>query len=161
MKKKTYLGQAIGFYLTKLGWTQGQLSEKAGLSQPTISQLISTPTRINTKSLKDICHCWPSPEINLLILIEHLRDEIERAGHDAQTDIDMRPIRPHHLPRTQAEEDIAFLEAHLDNDGVSDTIHTVANLIRRAEGMEKNTHADRPAHAAESSGTYLSRKSQK
>lgn len=143
MKKRTNIGNAIGFYARKNSISQGKLAEISGLAQPTISTLISGHSRINIDSLKAICNCWPKPEMNLLILIEHLRDEIGRAGHDPNSDIEMRPVRPHSLPRTAALQDLAYLEANLDHEGVIEGIRLLASLVRRADSAT-NHHAAQP-----------------
>jgi transcriptional regulator with XRE-family HTH domain len=85
---KTRLGIALMNSIQTLGITQNQMADKCGLSQPTINKVISSKGRADETTLKKITNAL-DPETNAALLISHLEDEIERAGHKS-SDYDIK-----------------------------------------------------------------------
>lgn len=98
MRESTYFGRAIKFFLVKHDLTQKELADLTEQRQSTISDFIARPKRPDEKTLFQLCNKWPAPETNVRMLIEHLRDEIARAGHDpinaVQMNINEKPAPP-------------------------------------------------------------------
>ena len=101
-KSKTYIGRALSYEMHRAEITQSALAQRAGLPQPTISQLISSAVRIAPASLIALSNCWGA-ETNIRVLIAHLRDEIARAGHDPENTVDILPKKGNAAP-TRAEK---------------------------------------------------------
>jgi len=76
----THLGKAVQFIAGTRNTTATQIAANAGLSQVVISRACAG-TRLEAKSLYALCTSQPDPRDNIDLLIAHLRDEIERAGH--------------------------------------------------------------------------------
>ena len=146
---RSYLGNSIMYHLGKHQWTQLSLANKINLAQSSLSQIMSRPKRPETTTLRALCNCWPDADSNLRVLIEHLRDEMVRAGHAAEGEIEFRPTLP---AANKLEAAIALVaqEAAVDRD-VGALIMDLAHLIRRAHHIEyplpdehKQIAADRP-----------------
>jgi len=139
-KNQTHLGHAIFAALDAHRLNQEVIADRAGISQPSISALISRHSRPTPKTLLAICHCWPSPATNLEILIGRLKDEIELAGHNTTS------IMIH--PRTGAISDgaaaeIEYLSSRLHMRGVADAVLMIARLVRDIEsGAWRSAAAD-------------------
>lgn len=76
----THLGRAVQFIAGIRGTTATEIAAHASLSHVILSRA-SNGTRLEARSLRALCTCQPDPRDNLDLLIAHLRDEIERAGH--------------------------------------------------------------------------------
>jgi transcriptional regulator with XRE-family HTH domain len=76
----SHLGRAVQFICAQRGTTQTQIAANAGLSQVILSRACNG-TRPEQKTLHALCNSQPAPRDNLDLLVGHLRDEIERAGH--------------------------------------------------------------------------------
>jgi len=128
--QRTYLGNSILYHLGKHAWTQLKLGEATGMRSSSLSEIISKPKRPEATTLRALCNCWPDAESNLRILIEHLRDEMVRAGHAGEGELEFRPSKP---SRADIDRDLALLceEATLDVD-VAAIVRDLATLVRRA-----------------------------
>ncbi len=76
----SHVGRAIQFIAGARKTTATQIGANGGVSQVVISRA-SNGSRLETRTLKALCNSQPDGRDNLEILIGHLRDEIERAGH--------------------------------------------------------------------------------
>lgn len=132
---RTYLGNSILYHLGKHGMTQLALGEATGMRSSSLSEIISKPKRPEASTLRALCTCWPDPESNLRVLIEHLRDEMVRAGHAGEGELEFRPTKP---SKGSLERDLALLSetAALDVD-VAAIVGDLANLLRRAKTPKK------------------------
>ena len=127
---QTYLGRSINYALNRISITQQQLADRSNLLQPTIARIISKGIRATPESLNALTHCW-DPITNMRICVAHLRDEIERMGHD-NTLIDMK------IKGTSAtngeEDDIEVIKSHIaDDQNLAALIHDLALLIKSAD----------------------------
>jgi transcriptional regulator with XRE-family HTH domain len=127
---RSNFGRAIYYHLTAKDLNQVDLAKLTGLSQASISRVISRERRPDVPSLRALCNCWPDRESNLRVLIEHLRDEVRRAGHDGETDVE---FRPRGRPASAVQADIAVVASHAEHDAVvAELVHDLATLLRRA-----------------------------
>lgn len=105
------------------------LAATCGISPSTLSKLVSTSRRIDVDTLHALC-TKTAPRVGLAILLEHLRDEVDRAGR-AQTDVAIAATGE------SADDDLAVLAAELMHErtrGASELrsmLHDLANLVRR------------------------------
>lgn len=76
----THLGRAVAFISGTKHRTAREIAECAGLHHTLLSRACNG-SRLETRSLHALCTSQPHPRDNLDLLIAHLRDEIERAGH--------------------------------------------------------------------------------
>lgn len=86
MKKIRHMGAALSNLISIKETNQSALALKAKISQPAINRLIQG-TRPEVDTLAAICHVWDdeNPADGITLLIEHLRDEIERANYNHET----------------------------------------------------------------------------
>jgi len=127
---QTYLGKAINYALNRSSITQQQLADRSDLLQPTIARIISKGIRATPESLNALTHCW-DPITNMRVCVAHLRDEVERMGHD-NTMIEMK------IKGTSAtnkeEDDIEVIKSHIaDDQNLAALIHDLVLLIKSAE----------------------------
>jgi transcriptional regulator with XRE-family HTH domain len=119
----SHLGRAVAFICTTKGTTQTQIAAHAGLSQVILSRACSG-TRPEVRSLRALCTCQPDPRDNLDLLVAHLRDEIERAGHST-ADIEIA------ADCTQIDDDLRLLLEEAKNDQqLSGMLHQLAAFVR-------------------------------
>jgi transcriptional regulator with XRE-family HTH domain len=79
-KEVTRLSQAIKTAMKNNGWNQVVLAEKTNLTQASVCRALSAKTdRPRPAILSRIVQCWPTPEERVIILVAHLKDEINRA----------------------------------------------------------------------------------
>jgi len=87
---------------------------------------------LSPDTLRALTHCWADESANVRVLVAHLRDEINRAGHDAENALDIRA--PDGQPvQTAAGRDLDVIRAHLADSDVAALIHDLAQVIARAE----------------------------
>ena len=139
--KRTYLGGAILYHIGKHQLSQAVVAQRSGITQPSLSRLISKGQRPEPDSLKGLCCCWPDEKTNLRVLIEHLRDEMVRAGHKGEGELQFRPLGP---TKIGAEEDVALIsqEVLLDSD-LAALIHDLATLVRRAHASRAKARQEK------------------
>lgn len=142
MKTKTSFGRCLGLLLTKYGETQSDLARRSSVAQPTISNIVSKNKTVDDAIMKSLCSAWPNRSDNIQLLIAGLSDVIRRWGFDPDADVEVKPLQgvAHSMP-TQAETDLAEIRAHLSDDVVSDLIHDLAKILRRADS---HLYADTP-----------------
>lgn len=76
----SHLGRAVAFICRERDTTQTEIATNAGLSQVVLSRACNG-TRPEVKTLRALCTSQPDHRDNIDLLVAHLRDEIERAGH--------------------------------------------------------------------------------
>lgn len=81
MRLRTHFGRAIEHAIMVNATTQARISIAAKLSQGALNHIIQAYRRPDADTLRALCNCWPDRITCARILIEHLRDEVERAGH--------------------------------------------------------------------------------
>ena len=133
--KKTYIGRVLTYEMQRTSWTQSALAERSEIPQSTISQIISTDVRIAPASLQALTHCWDNSDANGRVLIAHLRDEIHRAGHDAENAVEMRWPNGGRAT-TMAQRSLAVIQRHLADPDVAALVHDLATLLNRADKSE-------------------------
>lgn len=156
---QTYLGKAINYALTRSSITQQQLADRSDLLQPTIARIIGKGIRATPESLTALTHCW-DPITNMRICVAHLRDEIERMGHD-NTMIEMK------IKGTAAtngeEDDIEVIKSHIaDDQNLAALIHDLVLLLKSADkGYKYNVSELEQSMASEDVELYGSKKKRK
>ena len=145
MRERTHMGRAIGAALADLDWPQQRLSAIAHIDQGTINRIINRKRRPDIATLRALCTCWTDPVRNARIMVEHLRDEVEAAGH-ADGSIIIAPSGA--ATDTRARHTLDLIRA-ADPDLYS---HICALL----SGVWHALSGDRPARmlAAEAPGDY-------
>ena len=125
---QTHLGRSLLYHLSRHNMKQTELARRTSLPGSSVSELISKGTRPEPASLRALCNCWPDGASNLRVLIEHLRDEMNRAGH-----ADAVELRPAVSTRKDVDRDIDMLARHamLDAD-IAAIVRDLATLVRRA-----------------------------
>jgi len=80
--KTSYFSMGLRRTLKELKLTQEHFAEEVGITQSAIANLMTRGTRVKTSTLMKIYTglCEHSQEHADFLLIEHLRDEIERIG---------------------------------------------------------------------------------
>lgn len=147
--KKTYIGRVLVYEMQRCGLTQSALADRATIPQPTISQIIATDVRIAPTSLNALTHCWPTPEANGRVLIAHLRDEINRSGHDPDNSIEIRWPNGGRAT-TIAARSLAVIQSQLADPDVAALVHALATVLRRKE--RASARAAQPGLAADPQG---------
>jgi len=95
------------------------MAEKSKLCQATINKIVSKKFRVDEKTLKQITNALDA-KTNASLLIYHLEDEIERAGHKTM-DYDIK-----HNPKKyskRVENAMSYIASRINND------HDLAALI--------------------------------
>jgi transcriptional regulator with XRE-family HTH domain len=134
----SHLGRAVAFISTQRGTTQSQIAANAGLSQVLLSRACSG-TRPEAKTLRALCTCQPDPRDNVDLLVAHLLDEVERAGHSTHEV---------HITAAQArlDDDLRLLLEEATHD------EQLATLLRKLASFAR-THPLR-AEPATAQGLY-------
>lgn len=115
----TRLGTSLMSILYSQGMKQTDMAEKCQLSQPTINKIMSKPFRVDESTLRKITNAL-SPDLNACLLIAHLEDEIDRAGHKiADYDIKRNPKKF----AKKVEHAMHYIGSHINHDP------TLAELI--------------------------------
>lgn len=81
MRKTSHFGRALYVARRHHELTLDALAQRCGLSQPGINRIENYARRPDVDTLRALCGCWPDPITAARVLVEHLRDEVERAGH--------------------------------------------------------------------------------
>lgn len=144
---RTRIGLALTNAMRTLGITQTELAEKADTSQSTINTIICTTTRVHPDTLKKITHALDS-NTNASLLIAHLEDEIERAGHKT-INYDIRRNTAKY--NADVEHAIAYVVSRVNYD------HDLAQLIIDLVAMLENGRIPEASAAAEEKEKYGSR----
>lgn len=84
MKRRSQVATAICQELTRCGIKYIDIAKSSGITHGAISQIVSHGFRLSPGTLKKLTHAWPEPLSNVRILIAHLMDEIDRAGHKSE-----------------------------------------------------------------------------
>lgn len=84
----SHLGRAVQFICSAKKTTAMEIANNAGLHSTLLSRTCNG-SRLEARSLRALCTSQPDPRDNTDLLIAHLRDEIERAGHSTH-EIDIR-----------------------------------------------------------------------
>jgi DNA-binding Xre family transcriptional regulator len=105
--------------------TVSALAAKAGLSQSTLSKLISTDRRIDVDTLHALCNRLGA-DVGTQILYNHLLDEITRAG---------RSTRDWKISSNGATaDDLSVIESAINGEHrieeMAELVHHLANLVR-------------------------------
>ena len=128
--KRSHFGSSILYHLNKHERSQSGLADTTGVTQSSLSRLIAGTQRPEISTLRALCTCWPDPQTNLRVLIEHLRDEMVRAGHSAEGEIDFRPLDH---GQDKIDRTLATLTAAARTDAdVAAILADLAHLVRRA-----------------------------
>jgi len=128
--KTRHMGAALSSLISIKKTNQIAISKQSGVSQPAINRLIQG-ARPTPETLNAITHAWENQSDNIALLMEHLRDEIHRAGHkDGSIKI---------LPRQHSDWDEELINtligaARIDQD-VRALLIDLANLINRSQAL--------------------------
>lgn len=119
----SHLGRAVGFICSQRGTTQTQIASNAGLSQVVLSRACSG-TRPETKTLRALCTSQPDARDNVDLLIAHLRDEIERAGHSTH-EIEIS------ADHSRIDDDLrTLMEAAVEDEQLRGMLRQLASFVR-------------------------------
>ena len=126
----TRLGMALLNSLQTLGISQIEMAEKSKLCQATINKIISKKFRVDEKTLNRITNAL-DPKTNATLLIYHLEDEIERAGHKT-TDYDIK-----HNPKKyskKVENAMSYISSRINHDhDLAAIIIDIVQMLEKAE----------------------------
>jgi transcriptional regulator with XRE-family HTH domain len=128
MMKTRHLGAALSNLISIKKTNQIKVAEKSGVSQPAINRIIQG-ARPTPETLKLITNAWEKKD-GIALLIEHLRDEIERSGQ-LNDEINITP-RDGDDYNTLA--DTLISAARIDHD-VRALLIDLANLINRSQTL--------------------------
>lgn len=136
---QTNFARAIYRAFSDMNITQAELSRRSGLTQPTISKLISDNRRPDTATLRALCNAWNDAEFELGLLCEHLRDEIGRAGK-RESDIALHPTSTPKPTHTQLDEDLELIR----NEAIKqqDMKYLIADMAAIVRRHRSRTHLD-------------------
>ena len=126
----TRLGNALMSILYSEGLKQTDMAEKCQLSQPTINKIMSKPFRVDESTLKKITNAL-SPDLNACLLIAHLEDEIDRAGHKvADYDIKRNPKKY----AKKIENAMQYIGSRINHDSaLAELIVDLVVMLQKAE----------------------------
>lgn len=128
---RTHLANALLKHLERSELTQAQLAELAKVSQSTIARMISSHRRPDVDTLKALCNCWDDSHVEIGLLCEHLRDEIDRAGK-LQESVDVKPSGRAVTEIGQVDRDLDLLREEAKEHGdARELLHELAQIIRR------------------------------
>ena len=138
MKTKTSFGRCLGLIVKKHNLTQVELASRTNITQATISRIIALNKTVDDPTMKSLCSAWPSRADNIQLLIAGLSDVIRRWGFDPDADVEILPLDAvaARTP-TQAETDLDVLREHMADDTVSELVHDLAVILRRADSAHK------------------------
>lgn len=126
----SHLGRAVAFICSERGTTQTQIAANAGLSQVILSRACSG-TRPEAKTLRALCNSQPQHRDNVDLLVGHLRDEIERAGHsthEIEINADVSMI----------DDDLRFLLEEARHDShLAGMLRQIASFVRARPVVEE------------------------
>lgn len=126
----TLIGKAVLRELDARNITQVQLAARAGIHHTVITKLIAG-RRPSPETLRAICNSWEDAELELGLLCEHLRDEIDRAGK-LQDEIDVQPSGVVHKNPDDLDKDLDIIRQEaMEHHDVYDLLHDLAGMIRR------------------------------
>jgi transcriptional regulator with XRE-family HTH domain len=77
--KRTNLAKTLESERSAAGLTQHKLAKLLGISRPGYNRLEGLGRRPEPETLAIICRNWTDKTAGLRVLVEHLRDEVERA----------------------------------------------------------------------------------
>lgn len=80
MRERTHFGRALQAARNSSGLTLEGLAELSGISHPAIHRIENYARRPDVETLRALVSSWPEAITRARILIEHLRDEVQRAG---------------------------------------------------------------------------------
>lgn len=106
MRETSHFGRAVYAARQDAGMTLCALADAARLSQTGINRIENYARRPDVDTLRALCGCWPDPITAARVLIAHLRDEVQRAGH-ADGSIEMHPTAE--PSRTAAAHDLRLI----------------------------------------------------
>jgi hypothetical protein len=140
----SHLGRAVAFICGKNKCTARFIAECAGLHHTMLSRA-SHGGRLEAKSLRALCTSQPDPRDNLDLLVAHLRDEIERAGHSTH-EIEIN------ADTARIDDDLrCLLEEAKSDDQLAGMLRQLAAFVRTHPLQPENdlTLLQPEAHAAE------------
>jgi len=133
--KSPHIGKVLLFSIRKNGKNQLWLSEKSGVSQPSISQIISGQVRLTPEALKGLTHCWEDAQTNIRVLIAHLRDEIARSGHDEHS---VKFYAGNDFSETEGESAMKIIQRHIHSDpDLAGLIENLASMLKKVTAKDK------------------------
>jgi len=121
--KASHLGRAVAFLCSQLHLTQTELAHRSKISQAALSRACSG-TRLENNNLRALCTGQPDSRDGLELLLGHLRDEIERAGHStAEVQISAAAL--------DLDDDLrALLEATRTDPQLDTLLRQIAGYVR-------------------------------
>lgn len=146
----SHLGRAVAFICRERQTTQTAIAACAGLSQVVLSRACNG-TRPEVKTLKALCTSQPDYRDNIELLVAHLRDEIERAGHSTH-EIEVS------ASASRLDDDLRLLLEEATHD------EQLAGMLRQLAGFVRShpLHKSEPlAFAEEQAPTHSPRKEPK
>ena len=135
--KSPHIGKVLLFSIRKNQKSQIWLSEKSGVSQPSISQIISGQVRLTPEALKGLTHCWEDAQTNIRVLIAHLRDEIARSGHDEHA---VKFFAGKEFTETEEDSALKIIQRHIHRDAdLAGLIQNIAAMLHKLSDTPKQS----------------------
>jgi lipopolysaccharide biosynthesis regulator YciM len=133
--KSPHIGKVLLFSIRKNQKSQIWLSEKSGVSQPSISQIISGQVRLTPEALNGLTHCWDDSQTNIRVLIAHLRDEIARSGHDEHA---VKFFAGKEFSETEEDTALKIIQRHIHRDpDLAGLIQNIASMLHKLSDTPK------------------------
>ena len=153
--KRSYVARVLDIELKREKITQAEFADRCQITQPSTWRILRGHIRLAVDTLQRITHCWEDEEVNLRMLVAHLRDEITRAGYDPEQTLDIR-LSDGSPAISQRDQDIEDIRERLGNPDVAELVHNFAELLRRADKAKNIPPAARvwPGHAADPPASY-------
>ena len=137
VSKSPHIGKVLLFSIRQNKRNQLWLSDKSGVSQPSISQIISGQVRLTPEALKGLTHCWEDEQTNIRVLMAHLRDEIARSGHNEHS---IKFFAGKNISETKEDSAIKIIESHIHSDpDLAGLIQNIASMLAKIEHKAKPT----------------------
>lgn len=155
--KSPHIGKVLLFSIRRNQKSQLWLSEKSGVSQPSISQIISGQVRLTPEALKGLTHCWEDEQTNIRVLIAHLRDEIARSGHQEHA---VKFFAGRDFTESEEDSAIKIIQRHIHSDpDLAGLIQNIASMLKKVTEKEKPSiyefKKQRVKNAAETNAGYM------
>lgn len=119
----SHLSSALLALIHRRGSSASRLGAECGIHQTTVSRACAGE-RLSIESLKALCTRQADPRDGLLLLLAHLRDEVDRAGR-SQTELEITSCD--HDP---ADDILLFEEEMREDDDLRAIVHDLAQMVR-------------------------------
>jgi transcriptional regulator with XRE-family HTH domain len=127
--EKTKLGLKLGQLMIRNRITQKQLAEGSDISQTSIVKLRSKGMRPGPETLHKICNCSSiSADDQIELVIEHLRDEMHRAGK-SQESVEIAVARIDSFTDAIQRDADRIADVARDRKDIAELLHGICRMV--------------------------------